>query len=252
MVRVGDEMEPCPGCQQCAANDGLVFRMSAGRTTKSHEYVFLLSRSPSYFYDADAVREDGAGRLDLGDMNERGRLNAGGPWANKQRELAGRNRRSVWEIATQPYAEAHFATYPTALVEPCIKAGTSERGCCPECGAPWARVVEVDARIRAHWEGTEQIHARAAKGKHGASSVIETGHYNTYRTTGWRPTCKHDALEPVPCTVLDPFAGAGTTLLVADRLQRNAIGVELNPEYAEMARRRLTNDAPMFAEVDVA
>jgi DNA modification methylase len=92
-----------------------------------------------------------------------------------------RNKRSVWEVATQPFSEAHFATYPPALIEPCILAG------CPTGG-----------------------------------------------------------------TVLDPFGGAGTTGLVADRLGRNAILVELNPEYAAIAERRLNADAPLFAEVKAA
>ena len=89
-----------------------------------------------------------------------------------------RNRRSVWEVATQPFSEAHFATFPPALIEPCILAG------CPKGG-----------------------------------------------------------------TVLDPFGGAGTTGLVADRLGRSAILIELNPAYAEMAERRLKDDAGMFAEI---
>jgi len=67
-------------------------------------------------------------------------------------------------------------------------------------------------------------------------------------TTGWAPSCEHPG-EPQPCTVLDPFAGAGTTLLVADRLQRNAIGIELSAEYVALARRRLTGDAPMFVDM---
>ncbi len=67
-------------------------------------------------------------------------------------------------------------------------------------------------------------------------------------TTGWNPSCKCGLVE-VPCTVLDPFAGAGTTGLVADRLKRNAILIELNPEYAAMAEARIQDDGGMFAEV---
>lgn len=89
-----------------------------------------------------------------------------------------RNKRSVWTVTTQPFKEAHFATFPPSLIEPCVLAG------CPVAG-----------------------------------------------------------------TVLDPFGGAGTTGLVADRLGRNAILIELNPSYAEMARKRITGDAPLFAEV---
>jgi DNA modification methylase len=97
---------------------------------------------------------------------------------NEYDKSLGRNRRSVWEIATAPFPDAHFATFPPALIEPCILAG------CPKDG-----------------------------------------------------------------TVLDPFGGAGTTGLVADRLQRNAILIELNREYAAMAERRIRDDAPLFAEI---
>ena len=68
-------------------------------------------------------------------------------------------------------------------------------------------------------------------------------------TLGWRPTCGCACGEPVSATVLDPFLGSGTTALVADRLGRDCIGIELNPEYAAMARRRIGDDAPLFAEV---
>lgn len=108
------------------------------------------------------LRDDGTLWLNIGDSYASG----------------GRNKRSVWNIPTTPFKEAHFATFPPALVEPCILAG------CPEGG-----------------------------------------------------------------TVLDPFGGAGTAGLVADRLHRNAILIELNPEYAEIARRRIHGAAPLFAEV---
>jgi adenine-specific DNA methylase len=77
---------------------------------------------------------------------------------------------------------------------------------------------------------------------------IERGQ-NKVETTGWRPTCTCPPAEPEPCTILDPFGGAGTTGLVADRMGRDAILIELNPEYAEMAKRRIEHDAPMFAQV---
>ena len=156
------------------------------RCTKAHEYLFLLSKSPRYYYDAAAIAEPSVypddKRRPLGskgawqiDGREQ-RANGGG--AAYDHDTTSRNKRSVWTVSTQPYADAHFATFPPALVEPCILAG------CPVGG-----------------------------------------------------------------TVLDPFAGAGTTGLVADRLGRNAILIELNPEYAAMAQRRIVNDAPLFAEV---
>jgi DNA modification methylase len=160
------------------------------RCTKAHEYVFLLTKSERYFYDADSVREpikQGAakGLLENRDLRmsekekERARI-AREVWGSNQMsrpahamfqgydEIKGANRRSVWTVATKPYSGAHFAVMPPDLVEPCIKAG------CPEGG-----------------------------------------------------------------TVLDPFAGSGTTLAVAATLGRNAIGCELNPAYIELAEVRI-------------
>jgi DNA modification methylase len=159
------------------------------RCTKAHEYIFLLTKSERYAYDAEAIKEAAIheGRIvkatgsdaKNGQKGEYGRTAAG--FTSKDTLVTDRNRRSVWTVATQPYSGAHFATFPPALIEPCIKAG------CPEGG-----------------------------------------------------------------TVLDPFGGAGTTGLVADRLNRNALLIELNPTYAEMAARRIRSEGGMFASVDVA
>lgn len=149
------------------------------RPTKSHEHIWLMSKQPRYFYDADAVREDYSGPMYEGranGTNRNGDRNDYGKTCGMSNEL-GRNARDVWTIATAPFAEAHFATFPPELAERCIKAG------CPAGG-----------------------------------------------------------------TVLDPFGGSGTTGLVADRLQRNAILIELNPAYAAMARKRITSDCPLFTE----
>ena len=186
------------------------------RCTKAHEYLFLMTKGERYHYDAEAIKEasitkdprrpytsEGAWHLDGRPAEQRhgGKPRTAGNKSHKyveayeasdteeHRTKAGlmkvadvpwtfRNKRSVWTIATAPYPDAHFATFPPDLVEPCILAG------CPAGG-----------------------------------------------------------------TVLDPFFGAGTTALVADRLGRDCIGIELNPEYAEMARKRLIADAGMFAEV---
>lgn len=190
------------------------------RPTKSHEYLFLLSKSERYYYDAEAIREqaehssikrwqqniddqEGSTRAN-GGLKTNGTMKAvGGPRrSDKQRghsrrpdgfnerwddmpkaeqAALGRNKRSVWTVATKPFSEAHFATYPPELIEPCILAGSPQGG-----------------------------------------------------------------------TILDPFFGAGTTGLVADRLGRNCIGIELNPEYVEIAKRRLSKDAGMFADITAA
>jgi DNA modification methylase len=214
------------------------------RPTKAHEYVFLLTKNARYFYDADAVREphvwpDERPRMAYnGKGNPSGRLLSGDA-ARLGNDPAGRNLRSVWNIATEPFPEAHFATFPKALVGPCIKAGTSEKGCCPECGAAWVREIEKEAVP--HPNGGHQGY-RAKGDAGGMTDMSQNPRFNwRVETTGWTPTCSHTA-DPISCTVLDPFAGSGTTGVVALRLGRSFIGIELSPAYAEMARRSLETD----------
>jgi DNA modification methylase len=211
------------------------------RPTKSHEYLFLLSKGPRYFYDADAIRE---AAQDWGERDRQGPLYDGsvGPQNGHSglRDLnhaeSGRNKRSVWTVATQPYPGAHFATFPPRLIEPCILAGTPERAC-SLCGAPWQRVVERTPMLvrptpkREAWQATDE-HARTQTG----GTMLEPP---TTRTIGFEPSCGHDA-PATPGTVLDPFAGAGTVGVVAGQLGRTFIGIELNPAYADMARARIT------------
>lgn len=225
------------------------------RPTSAHEHVFLLAKSERYYYDLEAIREEpkpwNNGRMAAPSKHE-SHVDGEGYVQNKKQddEIKGANRRNVWTIATKPYSEAHFAVYPPDLIEPCIKAGTSEHGCCPECGAPWERVVER-TRMEVRPGPGRQGAMDASAGATGRTQVTGTmTKAPESRTTGWTPTCDHEA-EPVPCTVLDPFGGAGTTGLVADRLGRDAILIELNPEYAAMAERRIHGDAPMFVEVEV-
>jgi hypothetical protein len=146
----------------------------------------------------------------------------------------------VWRISTKPLSLAHFATMPPDLAETCILAGTSQRGCCPKCGAPWERVTErtghINKREDAHVPNNTQ------------TKTDSTGWAPVSRATDtWRPTCSCDAGDPVPCVVLDPFSGAGTVGLVASRLVRRHIGVELSMDYCRMAERRIYDDAPLLA-----
>lgn len=153
-----------------------------------------------------------------------------------------RNKRSVWTVPAVGYKEAHFATFPPDLIKPCILAGTSARGCCAKCRAPWERVVE-DTPEYANFKALEQTR----KGGGMRSNALQTdgltrgtGNKSVSKetiTTGWRPTCQCNA-ETVPCTVLDPFFGSGTTGMVSLELGRKCIGIELNPEYIELARGR--------------
>jgi hypothetical protein len=162
--------------------------------------------------------------------------------------FAHHNKRSVWTVAVEAFPEAHFATFPKKLVEPCILAGTSERGCCASCGAPWMRIVKRDVAFQS---GSGRA-GNQPEGKYADSAQAESGDYDirlgpvvTTETLGWKASCDC-AADIRPCTVLDPFNGAGTTGLVALRLGRDYIGIELNPEYVAMSERRIREDAPLF------
>jgi hypothetical protein len=238
------------------------------RPTSAHEHIFLLTKRPRYYYDADAVRETAETQVDNGWLGQGQttysdairKQNPTYPVGTAGVQADGkRNLRNVWHLGPEPFAEAHFATFPTEIPRRCILAGTSERGQCPACGAPWVRVVERERsgavgiargyHVDAPRPGGQQAAVAYAGAKVFANSTQLGGDPVPTTTTGWQASCTCDAGEPVPQTVLDPFLGAGTTLLVADRLGRHGVGVELNPEYAQMARRRITNDAPLFAMV---
>jgi DNA modification methylase len=212
------------------------------RPTKAHEYIFLLTRSPRYFFDQEAVREaaiyEGDERHLRGDLS---RLDGnpredGGSRFRTGNPTAGRNIRSIWTIATQPFPEAHFATFPEELASRCIKAGTSEKGCCAECGTPWERVVERTTESDPSAKGSRFDKGKTS-GRDGGDRT-QPGERFVRKLRGWRPGCDHDA-ERDRCTVLDPFAGSGTVGAVCARLQREFVGIELNPEYIEIANRRI-------------
>lgn len=240
------------------------------RPTSAHEKIYLLTKRPRYFYDAEAVRTPSSGVPKMPDgwdtgsgahgsvhRNGREKGRRADSWHGKARPthapedaerqsvaerqpLTGANLRNVWTIPTQGFRDVHYAVFPTALVEPCIKAGTSEKGCCVACGAPWVRVVKAEPMEIRRSERTHDL------GRTRSSGTVTKP--RTSETTGWRPTCEC-AAETKPCVILDPFAGAGTVGLVADRLGRDAVLIEINGEYAEMAQARIQADAPLFTEV---
>jgi hypothetical protein len=227
------------------------------RPTKAHEYVFLLSKKPRYFYDADAVREESSTPWHgVGGYREGNIDNNWGPseYRNDERERAGRNLRTVWAINPGSFPEAHFATFSPALVEPMIRASTSERGVCPACGSPWERVTEKSTEYSPVEATTEKGDARASGTGYYRPNCKETGGVGgntTTKTIAWQPTCTCPPADPIPATVLDIFSGAGTTLLVADRLGRDGIGIDQSEEYIQMSYDRLVGDAPMFADVRI-
>lgn len=123
---------------------------------------------------------------------------------------------------------SHFATYPPALIEPCILAGTSAKGACPACGAPWVRIVERDRVKISDSPRYSDCTIGDGSPRNSDTPRMET----SVHTTGWQPSCNCNAGDPIPCVVLDPFGGAGTTAIVAEGHGRDWILCELNPEYA--------------------
>lgn len=239
------------------------------RPTKSHEQIFFFTKSSSYHYDQEAIREvyNYDGRRDT--MMKGSKKYASSLFSDQTTQTvhergherwpsSGRNARSVWEIATEPYQDAHFAVFSRELPERCIKAGSSERGCCSKCGAPWERIVETE---RTFESGSGRAgHIPSGKSgpflQGGGETIdIRRGPVTATTTTGWQPTCGCYTVQEVlsesgivPCTVLDPFAGSGTTGEVARSLGRSSILIELNPQYEPMIKKRVLPEVKPFTE----
>lgn len=210
------------------------------------------------------------------------RFSSGGRERTGKPQAPTRNARSVWTIGPEPFPGSHFAVFPSEIPRKAILAGTSELGVCPECRSPWTRRVvkkysnaisrsSVDAKQRNIGMQQDRPHRTYEKG-------LGTGKpYATIDTIGWFPSCKCDSWsveyiddvsveaaetgerpqkmilipgpggiqEPIPATIIDPFAGSGTSLAVATVLNRNSIGIDLDgrlegwlPERTEAIRKR--------------
>ena len=129
------------------------------------------------------------------------------------------------------------------MLEPCIKAGTSERGVCPKCGAPWRRDMKPAIRDGKSWHDHKNDSAT------GQSKSVLSKQYVPAKALGWLQSCECVASSPVPATVLDPFGGAGTVGMVAERLGRDSITIEISPDYADIAQRRILADAPLLTDL---
>lgn len=224
------------------------------RTTTAHEHMFHLSKRARYFYDADAIREEHKPEsLVIYEYGAHSSAPKGGMIAagsdtgifNCERKgnhvnPAGRNKRSVWTIPTQPYSGAHFATFPERLVEPCILAGTSPQAC-PGCGAPWRRVVEKQSGFDADGNCLGCGRPKAQPGKSNMinrrGEAVPCGHGVA---TGWQATCPCEGNDGSGrCIVMDPFAGSGTVGAVALKTGRDYLLIELNEDYEGLIRERL-------------
>jgi DNA modification methylase len=218
------------------------------RPTTSHEYIFMLTKKKEYFYDAFAVREPVSQpmaaaitrgkpnwQLQHDPDNSIGGYSIGSvPDPSPTSGVGiGRSRRSVWTIPTVTYPGAHYATFPPKLVEPMIQAATSEHGVCEECGAPYQRIVETQS-IDHHITTAD---GKTMTGPYAAQADIRNGAYSDVQSKGWKRPCAHDA-KIVPATVLDPFAGSGTVGMVANKLSRRAVLIDINAEYVAQQLER--------------
>lgn len=233
------------------------------RPTRAHEYIFLLTKRPKYFYDHEAIKEPlvgpdrqvpegfggakGSGQDSSGPSG--GRTYSGNAYDASQ--LTGRNKRSVWTVNTKPYKGAHFAVFSTELITPCVLAGTSEKGRCPMCGTPWERHVEREALQpdAVVGDGRKDLHgptySRHKQRVPGGQSLVSTKKIGET----WHAGCGCPEHGPVPCTVLDPFSGSATTGVVALDHGRAYVGLDVNESYADLAVARLLGeDAPTLAD----
>ena len=320
------------------------------RPTSAHEKIWLITKNKKYYYDADAIRENAVSGKDLGILRSKQNGNDKYVSAHAQsiqdRKKLGiksteagtgkRNKRNVWKVNTKPYKEAHFATFPPELIEPCIKAGCPNK-VCSVCGKPYERQTKIEKNltledVKKIKEGTDATNKTkkpyAVIDKEFRNQVIEYrnlpkhdtlrkylkdsrinstitidaieehfgtqsphhwfekgGSYpskedwvvlkkllsldnthdqamtevfyksglkgeNNYIENGFTKQCDCETNETKIGVVFDPFAGAGTTGLVADRLGKNAILIELNAEYVELIKKRIYGDSPLFNDLE--
>ena len=222
------------------------------RCTKAHEYIFLLSKNPNYYFDNETIKQpakwivgDDRGKRADTRSNKKGMNSMSGITKAKV------NKRSVWTVTTKPFKGAHFATFPKDLIEPCVLAGCPGK-VCVDCNEPYVRQVESkrlrrnelpkdDSRYRPNtYEGSyKDINGKADAG------------YTETKDLGLQKQCQCKSNETKSGTVLDPFGGSGTTAQVANGHNRDAILIELNEEYIEIAKQRISPMGDMLNEVEV-
>ena len=231
------------------------------RCTKAHEYIFLLSKSEQYYYDSEAIKEDCSEDnvkdfLNRKITNNKGK-NVEGSYDEVRPDLTRdrkdymptdfkRNKRSVWTVPVKPYNEAHFAVFPTSLIEPAILAGCPPK-ICSECGTPYEReMVTVEVPERETRDNMVGVIPKRDKTSRMNSKDMKS---LVQEDRGFTKNCSCSGSQTSAGRVLDPFGGSGTTALVADRHGRDATIIELNHKYVDIAETRLGSDAPLFTEI---
>lgn len=235
------------------------------RPTCATEMIWLLTKSATYYFDAEAVREEQSRdwsqeawthqRKYGTKESSMGQEHGGSLTIGETYNPAGRNLRNFWLLGPSPLREAHYAAYSPEIPRRAISAGSSERGVCPTCGKPWVRDTEI--------RYTPSVKSR---GRPGMGTSLESGAGNSVggwndtpaldkhaTTLGWRPPCAHKDETPIPATVLDPFVGSGTTLIVARQLGRRGIGIDASEVYLRtIAIPRIEGQTPNLFALEVA
>lgn len=205
------------------------------RCTTAYETIFQLTKNARYFFDLDAIAEPTTcDRMRGPAVHPCNDTNGNGGLSRRPIEQTSAPR-NVWKMASQGFSGAHFATFPIALPTRCIKASTSEKGCCPDCGAPWERIT---GRTKMRRERPNELTKRTGEdgtGNHCDNTVAGV----LSKTLGWEPTCKCGCEGVEPCRVIDPFNGAGTSAIACRRLGVDYTGCELNPDYISMSYGRI-------------
>jgi DNA modification methylase len=223
------------------------------RCTKSHEYIFLLSKSPKYYFDNEAIKEDAKRPNEKqtfgGEKAKKNIIKEGDPmfrngseqWGREIITPSKRNKRSVWKVPTKPYKEAHFATFPTELIEPCVLAGCPEE-ICVDCGKPYKRVMQKPKQLEIERNKRSGLDDRKVGGV-----LDKYSRENPPIDLGLQKQCDCETNKTKAGTVLDPFGGSGTTGVVASKHNRNAVLCELNEGYIDIAEKRLNDGFDMFS-----
>jgi len=219
------------------------------RMANKYEPVFMLTKKRKYWFDLDAIRipqkESSIERVKYKHSKSGGKGKGDGKKFGFSQECRtynnpnypnllhplGKNPGDVWQIPTQPFPEAHFATFPEKLVEPMIKAGCPQ-WICKKCGKARVRIGKVIGKERVSWGVDRKARVLGTPGKPAMRNIT--------KTEGWTD-CGCNA-EWESGIVLDPFIGSGTTALIALQLGRRFIGIDISPKYCEMARRRIRNE----------
>ena len=223
------------------------------RFANAYEPVFFFSKSKKYWFDLEAIRMPsvtGNHKVDV--VRSKGGINVAAFNSGRAKEIDkkgsfekrnnpnGKNPGDVFSLSTQPFPEAHFAVYPEKLIEPFIKAGCPNE-VCKHCGFIRERITE---RLVIDREETKSMYgpkttAGPLATKRQAYRKMGFENPPAPKTIGWTDcTCK-DKNKYEEGIVLDPFMGAGTTAVVTKKQGKQYIGIELNPKYIKMARKRI-------------